>query len=232
MFYKLWNRLVEFLVAVFERECLYRRQQWGAFAYNAWYSAYTRALRAQLYDRPEAFASEMPCAPAARWLAHSVRAWRQGAHVDTTTACSAVKLLVHQWGLLTASVLVPLLQGGSDQDKEGAVGRRSSTACVQKASTGIKTSGASEPRKGRHSEQANPIPSQGACTCCTRCVFVCARKGSTKEKCSGATRARSLCFIYVRHSITEEKSSRSSLWRFASCPRHCTGSTQPHECFF
>ena len=29
---------------------------------------------------------------------------------------TAVKLLVHQWGLLTASVLVPLLQGGSDQD--------------------------------------------------------------------------------------------------------------------
>ena len=48
MFYKLRNRLVEFLGAVFERECLYRRQQWGAFAYNAWYSAYTRALRAQI----------------------------------------------------------------------------------------------------------------------------------------------------------------------------------------
>ena len=45
----------------------------------------TRARFARkLYDRPEAFASEMPCAPAARWLAHSVRAWRQGAHVDTT----------------------------------------------------------------------------------------------------------------------------------------------------
>ena len=41
---------------------------------------YTRALRAQLNERPEAFASEMPCAPAAHWLAHSVRAGRAGAH--------------------------------------------------------------------------------------------------------------------------------------------------------
>ena len=44
-----------------------------------------------------------PCAPAARWLARRARTGRQGAQV-------------HQWGLLTASVLVPLLQGGSDQD--------------------------------------------------------------------------------------------------------------------
>ena len=29
---------------------------------------------------------------------------------------TAVRLLVHKWGLLTASVLVTLLQGGSDQD--------------------------------------------------------------------------------------------------------------------
>jgi hypothetical protein len=47
---------------------------------------YTRALRAQLSERPEVFASEMPCAPATRWLARSVRAGRAGAHVDTTAA--------------------------------------------------------------------------------------------------------------------------------------------------
>jgi hypothetical protein len=76
----LWNRLVESLGAVFENGRFYRRQQWGAFAYNAWHFMYTRALRAQLNERPEAFASEMPCAPAARWLAHSVRAGRAGAH--------------------------------------------------------------------------------------------------------------------------------------------------------
>ena len=29
---------------------------------------------------------------------------------------TAVRLLVHKWGLLTASVLVPLQQGGIDQD--------------------------------------------------------------------------------------------------------------------
>ena len=45
-----------------------------------------RASRTNYYDRPEAFASEIPCARVAGWLAHSVRAWRQGAHVVTTAA--------------------------------------------------------------------------------------------------------------------------------------------------
>jgi hypothetical protein len=101
----------------FLRENAYTADNNGALLRTTRGTLRTRARFARkLYDRPEAFASEMPCAPAARWLAHSVRVWRQGAHVDTTTACTAVKLLVHQWGLLTASVLVPLLQGGSDQD--------------------------------------------------------------------------------------------------------------------
>ena len=75
-----------------------------------------RRFARKLYDRPEAFASEMPCAPAARWLAHSVRAWRQGAHVDTTAACLPPVKTCHKWGLLTASVLVPFLHKGLDQD--------------------------------------------------------------------------------------------------------------------
>jgi len=82
----------------------------GAFAHNVWHSVYTRALRAQLNVGPWAFASEMPCAPAVRWLAHSVRAGRPDAHVDTTTAFYHGKATCYRWSLLTISVLATLKQ--------------------------------------------------------------------------------------------------------------------------
>ena len=54
-------------------------------------------------------------------------------------------------GVHCLSFLLRILSGAAKtrdlRNKEVAVGRRLSAACVQKASTGIKTSGASEPRK-------------------------------------------------------------------------------------
>ena len=44
--------------------------------------------------------------------------------------------------------------------------------------------------KADHSEQANQTPSQLTCAWCARCVFFCARRGSSRNL-SGATRARS-----------------------------------------
>ena len=61
------------------------------------------------------------------------------------------------------------------------------------------------PEKADHSEQANQTPSQGVCVWCARCVFFCARKGYVKAKSSGATQARSLCFIKKKEVVVRPR---------------------------
>ena len=75
MFYKLRNRLVEFLVAVL-RENAYTADNNGALLRTTRGTLRTRARFAR-NDKIGRRLSPPRC------LAYSVRAWRQGAHVDT-----------------------------------------------------------------------------------------------------------------------------------------------------
>ena len=56
----------------------------------------------------------------ARARASRVRPWCRGRLPCAARAHGAAVVVCYKWGLLTASVLVPLLQGGSDQDFEFA----------------------------------------------------------------------------------------------------------------
>jgi len=76
---------------------------------------------------------------------------------------------------------------------------RKSAACVQRASTRIKTSGVSERAQKRPTTASKRTKHQarGACAWCARCIFFLFTKSIYKNLVGPpATRACSLCFIF------------------------------------
>ena len=81
------------------------------------------------------------------------------------TQCTELYAALRERGVHCLSFFAANFSGAAKtrdlRNYEGAVGRQSSAACVQRASTGIKTSGASEFRKGRPQRASEPNTKPG-----------------------------------------------------------------------
>ena len=93
------------------------------------------------------------------------------------TQCTELYAALRERGVHCLSFFAANFSGAAKtrdlRNYEGAVGRQSSAACVQRASTGIKTSGASEFRKGRPQRASEPNTKPGGVRVVCALRFFC-----------------------------------------------------------